>query len=190
MSILTSVKRFLDLMTDPMFQRDEQGRELFFPMGLGSKGRIVPDNDTSARIRKALNRGWAVLFLAIVPLFTGLTLFVSSGWIFLGLLLLLLMAQFAFTSYLARGLEVSSRRMTLSNQTASVADRYGMGYISLNIVLSIALTLASALIFVWPSLAKDLPGWYSMLLAFGTVFFAAITGMWVRIALLKRRLAH
>lgn len=51
MSILSAINRYFDNLVEPSFQRDEHGRELFFPMGFGSRGRIVPDASTSMRMR-------------------------------------------------------------------------------------------------------------------------------------------
>jgi hypothetical protein len=198
MSLMTYVNRYLELLTDPMFQRDEQGRELYFPAGFGSRGRIVPNSASSERIHLALRRGWLFMFLVLIPLMTAATLlarFASASsyaplWAFIVLIAITIGLQLAFTFNLGRGLVVTGRRMTLKNQSKSIATTYSMRYIVVMIGLSIVLAGANGLAFVSPEFARQQPAWLQPLNAFGAIFFAAITLMWLRVAYTKRSQSH
>lgn len=189
MSIRSAVTMYFDNLVEPMFQRDEEGRDLFFPMGLGSKGRIVPDAATNARLRSALRTGYMVFFLAILPAASVLSVWTPKGALplvaFVGVVTVM---QLAYTSWLARGLEVTRRRMNLSNQTASIATAYSARYIRWMTILSALLTAGGVIGFFMPA-ADWQPVWGRPMAAASALFFAAITVMWLRAGQAKARMS-
>lgn len=206
MAITTYISRYFDLLVDPMFQRDEAGRELFFPSGLGSRGRVILDAAKSESIRSSLRRSYMVYFTLLLvlllslpfaleglPLSTlkSLTGVVQSVWTLILPIMLVVVLQMAFTRHLARGLEISGRKMNLSNQATSVASKYSDSYIRLMIGVSIVLTVLCGLMALSPhtlGLSAGLPRWFGPAIGGGGVtFFAAITALWIKIALVKRR---
>lgn len=48
---MNDVTRLINSVLDPWFEKDDQGRTVFFPGGCCSKGRILPDAATEERIR-------------------------------------------------------------------------------------------------------------------------------------------
>jgi len=159
-------------------------------MGLGSRGRVVPDGTTSIKIKANLKRAYVVFFLIVIPIVSIASQVVATSLSsFLEILASIVIGQFAFTNWLAYGLERSPRRMTLANQSASVVANHSLSYIYWMIALSVLLCVLNAIGFLMPPLSVGGPEWLRPVCGFGAVFFAGITVIWVRTALAKRRTA-
>lgn len=187
MRIMTYVNMYFEQLIEPMFQRDEQGRELFFPMGIGSRGRIVPDAATGDRVRRSMRWFWLALLLIWIPLAVAFVNHVQSLWALTGEVAVSIAALWVFTAVIARGLEVSSRRMTPSNQFTSLLARSSYKRLVTMTGLSAMMTLCGA----WPLLFSAWPPGQPVIskpaALFATLFFAGTTMIWGRLALMKRR---
>lgn len=188
MSLVSAVNMYFDNLVEPMFQRDEHGRGLFYPMGMGFRGRVVPDEATGARLRLALRTGYQVLFFGIMPVCAGLQAVMPADaisiWAFIAGAVGM---QLAFTTWVARGLATTDRRMNLANQTASIAATHSARYIQSMAVLSAILTLGGVAAIFMPAVAASQPDWGQPMAIASALFFAAMTAMWVRILKAKRR---
>lgn len=151
---MSAISRYFDSLVAPLFKKDDQGRTLFFPAGIWSKGRIIPDEATGERLRKGIRRGYMVLFGLLIPLFAIGNAFLSrgsNGWMYpiIGGLLIGLAFQ-AYTFTLARGLPVSDNRLSYKEAVTSQSRALGAGWLK-------ALAIGSAL-FVLGSLAMTILG--------------------------------
>ena len=88
MAIMTYVHTYFETLTEPMFQRDERGRELFFPWGMGSRGRVVPDAATGAQIRSQMKWAWLVFFFGLIPIMGAITTLIPNIWVFVVVVML------------------------------------------------------------------------------------------------------
>lgn len=182
MSLKSVVTSYFDLIVDPMFQRDAQGREVFFPRGLGSRGYFVPDEATSNSMRRTL-RGW---FMVLIPVI-GLTapLFQASLLWFLAAIAVFVGLQMSFTSWLARELPKADMRMTLANQTASIAKNYSWRTILLIAAMGIAMSVACGWAFFHD---PEMP--QRSIIGLSALLFGFSTAMWVAIAIRKMPARH
>lgn len=130
---------YFDSMAETCFKRDAQGRALYYPAGILSKGRIIPDDARAKEIQKRLNRAHMIMLPAVITL--GATSFHLSWPVFLLLLAIITLGFHLYLRSLASGLEVSSEKLTFREVQASQARTLGRGWL-------IALVLASALLAV------------------------------------------
>jgi hypothetical protein len=200
MSLSSQIDAYFDNLVEPSFQRDEQGREVFFPMGLGTRGRIVPDAATGLRLRTSMKQFLKWFFGVLVGLLLLLTFTVDfipvsalktilswGGVILVAAVGLAFMITLGVTRRLASGLEVSARRMSVSNQTTSVAEKYSERWVYSMIGSSIALAGVCGWSFLAHARLPSEASWLNIMAGVGAVFFTAIAGMWLRIAFIKRR---
>jgi hypothetical protein len=187
MAIMTYVNCYFDTLVEPMFQRDEQGREIFFPFGIGSRGRVVPDAATARSLRQRLRHGWMAFFFGWIPFISVFSVVIPNIWAFIAVLLMSMAMVWTFTANVARGLERSQRRMTISNQSASVMATHSLRKMVLMLVLSIGLTASNTATYLMPELQADGPTWLRPVSGFGVLFFGLITLFWLRLVIKKWR---
>lgn len=187
MAIMTYVHSYLDQLVEPMFQRDEQGREVFFPMGIGTRGRLVPDAATSRQLHARIRHGWMMFFFGWIPLIGIAATYITNAWAFLAVMAASVAVVWAYALSVARGLEVTSRRMTMRNQAASIQATYSLKRLFWMTVLSVALTAMCAASLYVPAVAAGQPAWFKPTAAIGMVFFAGTTLMWAWHGLTKWR---
>ena len=189
MALASFVRGYFDGLVEPMFQRDAAGRELFFPFGLYSRGRLVPDAATGRRLRTTMKvlLGGLVAVAAAAP---SLIIFqVLTPWIFAAVLAGIVALQLALTALVARGLERTDQRMTVASQVKSLSTSFSDGYIRTMIVIGAILTVASAATAFAPSYVAIPANVARPIGAISAIFFGAVTVMWIAIAARKRRAA-
>ena len=109
------------------FKKDAAGRDLFFPFGIWSKGRIIPDSDTAARLR-----GNAAWILELTMFFT----MACTVWTFIaisGFQLPIVYVAYPWVALIAGSAMVSigmwfyyfkiTRRMAVSGERLTFAER-------------------------------------------------------------------
>jgi hypothetical protein len=57
---------YLDALTAQFFKTDAQGREYFFPLGIWSRGRLLPDPATAQALRRKVRRLYGAVVLAAI----------------------------------------------------------------------------------------------------------------------------
>lgn len=187
MSLRNWVKTYFNQLTEPMFQRDEQGREYFFPIGFGSRGRAVPDAATGEQLRRRMRQGWIAFFLIWIPVVGASATRIPNTWAFLGVMAVSVGLLWAYALFVARGLPPSERRMTMRNQATSVLSYYSLKGLASMSLLSLALTAVCAFGVFVPATGEGQPSWFRPMTVIGLIFFAATTMMWIWYTVLKWR---
>ncbi len=187
MAIMTYVNCYFDQLVEPMFQRDEQGREVFFPFGIGTRGRVVPDAATARSMRQRLRHGWMAFFFGWIPFISVFSVTIPNIWAFMAVLLLSVALMWLFTGQVARGLARSQRRMTIANQSASVMASYSLRKMLLMLALSVGLTASNIASYLMPQLQPGGPAWLQPVAGFGILFFGLTTLFWLRLVIRKWR---
>jgi hypothetical protein len=187
MAIMTYVNCYFDQLVEPMFHRDEKGREIFFPLGMGTRGREVPDAATGQRLRARLRQCWMGFFFGWIPVMSISATLIPNVWVLLAVIAISVALMWAAALGVARGLEVSQRRMTIANQSASVMATYTLGRMLWMALTSAVLTAASLFGVLSNELHAGQPSWFKPVTGFGSVFFGALTVMWLVFAYKKWR---
>jgi hypothetical protein len=143
------LRRYLDGMVEPMFKRDASGRMLFFPVGMFSQGRVLPDDAAADRVRSGVRLSYLIAFLivilgVIVLLRTAKT--VSPAVIAVGALAggILGGLQALFHLALVRGLPLSDERLRYGDVLAAQSSAMGSGWMTALFAMSAVLTVGSA----------------------------------------------
>lgn len=150
------IMRYFDGISAPLFKNDAEGRPLFFPAGIWSKGRILPDEMTAAALRRRVTMAYAALFLIGIPI---LVVFNNNaadlrGYAMIGLGALavsLLFTLFLFAQ--VRGLPLATERMTMKEAQQKQLAAMGPGMIKGLLVVSLLLAASSvAVLFFEPAM--------------------------------------
>jgi hypothetical protein len=185
MGLITLFNRNIDDFVERSFQRGEQGGELYFPLWMGSLGRVVPNAASSARVRVLLRRGLIVLSV-VTPLLVSYVMQSSMGWTGLALIYLPMLPWFLFKLIIARGLETSGQRMTIANQASALVDRYSFRRLRFNAAASAMMAGLGVLLFVSAGGRPGEPVWMKPLMGYSAVFFAVGAATWAWLASKKR----
>ena len=181
MDIKSLIDRSTAFAIEPMFQSDGQGRELFFPFGFGSRGRVVPSAAIGASLRGKLRWMWlaffAIMFVASAAMLSSL----SNIWGVLAFIAVLTALIFLFTCAIGNGLAVTEQRMNLSNNTKSMIEKNSLGRLVKLSVVSIGMTAVSTLALLLPSSKPQ----SQAAMALGVLFFGVCTLRWIYLAIRK-----
>jgi hypothetical protein len=195
---------------EPNFQRDDQGQELFFPFGLGSRGRIVPDAAAGERMRNSLKMMFIAINLVVVPIAvlaaimtmtyvlvshdiqqSNAVIGIGAGLIVFGILVLQWVTQLIFAAHLTRDLEIVPQRKTVQMHVTGLTKTFSTGYIHSMIAITLALCAVCTLAYTSPATFRTLPAPFEPLAAYsgiGALFFAATAIMWICMAAKRRRM--
>lgn len=191
MPISRFVSRYLDLLSEPLFASHPGEAETFHPIGLFSRGYIVPDADTGARLRYAVKWAYAFMFIVIGLLAAPLGALLGTGLGALVLIAIVLPLLFGRLTWLARGLSPSERRLTLGAANDAQSEKLSFRALWLNAFLGAGMAAMAA----WAAAADaELPQvdptmWW--LLIGSSVFFAGCTlSVLVSIVRKRRKLAR
>lgn len=152
MTITAMVKDFFNKTVDARFRRDTEGRLIFLPWGFGT-GRVVPNSEVEARLRRGSLQMMIVLFVVIVPLiaaFNGVYQF--RDWAFAGYLAVCTAGGFAaqlYPAWLARGLPHSTERVAYGQAMLQSLDRFGRKFLVFGLVISLLFVAAAVLMLVF-----------------------------------------
>ena len=162
---------YFDGMVETCFKRDAQGRAIYFPGGIFSKGRIVPDENRVMELKARLNRAYVIMLPLTIVL--GAVAYSKSLPIFLILMGLLTLGFNFYLRSLASGFEISNEKLGLVKAYANQARALGRGWL-------IALTVMCAVVVVFGLITAILePG---MLLWTGlssAALFGALAGLFL-----------
>lgn len=170
--------RYFDGLTAPLFKTDAGGRALFFPAGIWSKGRLLPDAATAAALRARVRRLYVAMFLVAIPILVIVAPIVASdSWlpVIVGGLAIGLGFN-AYLFHLARDLPSTGERLTLKEAQAAQAQAMGRGWLT-----GLALALGLGAVTVGGLAVADPKEW---LLAggLGCAVFAAGASLLLRLS--------
>lgn len=144
MTVANIVDSYFTLLSEPHFTVGPDGRETFHPYGLFGRGYVVPDTATGTRLRRALKWTYAIDF-GVIGLLAG-----ALGNVFgigLGAIILVLVVvplHVVIAGRQARGLDVSSERLTVAAMQRNQAARFGKRTLWLLSALGLGMALLSA----------------------------------------------
>ena len=169
------ITRYFDSLVEPLFKTDTEGREIYFPAGVFSKGRVVTDAAEGVALRRKVRGAYIVLFLGVLPLSLGLLPWLRvSTWvaaIVMGAVVGLAMNAYFYA--LARHLPASDERMNMGEAYRSQAQKLGRGWL-----LALAISMAVlAMASVAAALLDDTFGLVEGIAA--AAFFSALTAVFV-----------
>lgn len=133
---------YFDSFAEVCFKRDAQGRAIYYPAGIWSKGRIVPDAATETAIKTRLKRAYMVMLP--VAIIAGAVLFRLSLPLFVGVTVCLMIAFHLYVRSLGAGLPLSEERLTLREAQASQARTLGRGWLIALVIISAIFVAAGA----------------------------------------------
>lgn len=163
--------RYFDGMADACFKHDAQGRAIFFPSGVLSKGRIVPDEKLVGQIKTRLKRAYMIMVPLAVLL--GASSYSLSLPAFFILMAILVLSFNAYLRHLASGLEISAERLSIGEAYFHQARALGRGWlIALSIICALFAVAGLALAFLDPG--KE---WWAGLGS--AAFFAAMLALFL-----------
>ncbi len=172
---MTAITRYFDSLIAPMFKTDDMGRRLFFPAGVWSYGRVLPDKATADAIKLKVRRAYLGFFLLALPaLVVGILVAGQPSWLaIVGLSFISGLAMNAYLFAIARKLPKTSERMSLGEAYKSQARSLGRGWLMFFAVSMGLLTIGSLLaIAVEPRLGL----WGGLASA---AFFFALTAVFI-----------
>ena len=148
---MTAFTRYFDSLVAPMFKTDDMGRQLFFPAGAWSKGRLLPDKATADAVRLKVRRVYIGFFLLALPvLVIGYLALGQPSW--LALVAMSLVAGLGMNAYLfaiARKLPKTAERMSLGEAYKTQAKSLGRGWLMFFAVSMGLLAIGSLLAIVF-----------------------------------------
>ncbi|MEZ5852487.1 MAG: hypothetical protein R3D68_17785 [Hyphomicrobiaceae bacterium] len=163
------ITRYFDSLAASMFKTDDQGRTLFFPAGIWSKGRVIGDEASAQRLRDRVRKAYMAMFMIGIPLLvTAFQLIPGAGlltYVGLGVVFGLIFNLYIFS--LSRGLERTDVHMTLREAQNAQAFAIGKGWLITLAITSGVLATGGAVMAFAASGAERWQG------ALGFVFFAA-----------------
>lgn len=128
---MTAFTRYFDSLVAPMFKTDDMGRRLFFPAGVWSYGRVLPDKAAADAMKLKVRRIYLAFFLVALPALVVVFLVLGQpSW--LALVAMSLVAGFGMNAYLfaiARKLPKTAERMSLGDAYKAQAKSLGRGWL-------------------------------------------------------------
>ena len=175
---------YFDGLTDASFKTDAEGRTVYYRWGVLAKGRVLPDEETKARLRKFVKTYYMVSLLPVIFLVPFLNIFVRPLWMILIGECIFISACVTFylvrTAAMVRGLPVSEHKLRLGEAYSNSARSHNLPTLVVLLVFSILFVVAGA----WISIRRPLIG------AITVLFFGACTvaiGYMVRAKIAQRR---
>jgi len=150
---------YFDGLGSGSFRKDDEGNTVFYPWGVLSKGRILPDQVVEDEVR-AVVRQYQKISLPLV-LGVGLIL----GWIWAFLLLPILLAWFHLrTRKLIAVYPYSEDKLRLKESVEHTAISHGKFNLSLLCCGSVLLSLAGLVVVLSAtSFHQAVPGWLALI---------------------------
>jgi predicted lysophospholipase L1 biosynthesis ABC-type transport system permease subunit len=111
---------YFDALTSAYFKTAQDGRKLFFPWGMWGRGYVIPSEQDDARLRRQM-KAFTVISLALI---VGVVSVQTWPWI-LALCALIVVFQLFWTRHLARGLQPSSERLSMTESITAQARAHG-----------------------------------------------------------------
>lgn len=123
---------YFEGLTNASFKKDRSDTTVFYPFGALGRGRVVPDQDTEARIRTFIARFYKTSFLSMF----AVGLFVGRVWVMV--LLPILCGWFYFgSSSLTRSLPYSEEKLTLKESYTNSAAGHNKSTLVILVIFSI-----------------------------------------------------
>lgn len=172
---MNAITRYFDSLVAPMFKTDDMGRQLFFPAGIWSKGRVLPDKATADAIRLKVRRVYFGFFLLALPLLV--VVFLAMGrpsW--LTIFATPLLAGLGMNAYLfaiARKLPKTTERMSLGEAYRTQAKSLGRGWLKF-LAVSMGLLVVGSLLSAIFDPGLGLVGGLA-----GAAFFATLMALFI-----------
>jgi hypothetical protein len=142
-----------DVLTSPLFKRDEAGRVVMYPNGALGGGYVVPDAETERRMRRTLM--WAVIGAGLFGGFGITILSAFFGQVYEWTLAPWLIAIAALAAFnfayramakrLARGMTPAAERLGTVEALKRQAEAMPRWFLWLNIILSPLLVVGSVM---------------------------------------------
>lgn len=151
MPIVATVRNFFAKTVDARFRHDAQGRLVFLPWGFGT-GRVVPNAEVEAELRKASLRLMIVLFVVAIPAIAAFNgIYQPTGLAFVAYIAACSAMGFAFQIYpawLSRNLPRSDERVPYSAAMLQSLDRFSRKFLIFGLGSSLLFVASAALMLV------------------------------------------
>ena len=148
MSIRSAISSFLDASVEARFKRDARGALVFFPWGFGT-GRMLPDSQTEAALRRATRHMLLATFAVVIPIISlamGMAQLRGSSYLaFFAACMVLGFAMQLYPYWTARHLPYSEERMSYAGAAIHSLDRFGMKFVIFGLVTSAVFTITATL---------------------------------------------
>ena len=154
---------YFEGLTNGSFKKNKNGNTVFFPWGILSRGRVLPDESIETKVRGFVMRYYKVTLPTII--FVG----AIEGWLWSLLLVPIFGAWFYFgTKSLVSGCPYSEEKLTLKEGYTNSAASHNKFTLWLLFICSILFVLAGILIAsTAKSSSQIMLGWSSI------IFFGA-----------------
>lgn len=154
---------YFEGLTSGSFKKNKDGNTVFFPWGVLSKGRILPDEPTETKVRGFLINYYKVT----LPTIIGVGVIV--GWLWSFLLVPIFSAWFYFgTKSLISGCPYSEEKLTLKEGYTNSATSHNKFTLWLLFFCTLLFVLAGIFIAITAKSSDQMMlGWFS------TIFFGA-----------------
>ena len=158
---------YFDGITAPMFKKDEEGNELFFPWGIFGYGFVIPTKEKKTQLFKTLKK------INIVSLVLAIVL-ARSGIALLFLLPFLLFGYYIYIQTITRNMIKSNESLKLSEAHKNSAQSFSYTDLILMSLVSLGFVFAGIWIIIegkgfWIGLAS--------VVFFGACFVSTIYGL-------------
>lgn len=137
--------RYIDGLVAPFFKTDEMGQHYYFPLGVWSKGRLLPDKATADVLRQKMRKVYGRGVIAMIVAFTVINGLPNGIYWTIGLATVVAAGMSAYLLQLAAPYPRTDIDLTLREAYAAEAQSLGRGWLIALIVSSAALAIISAL---------------------------------------------
>ena len=173
----TDRQGYFNALTSGNFKTTADGRKLFFPWGAAGRGYVIPTPQDYERLYRQI-KIYTIVSLVLIVAPISLRYYLAG----FAIATLLMVFYAAWARYLVRDMEPSQERMSVSDNMATQARMHKGWVLWLLGLASITfVAIGIAMLIIEPS------KWFISLSTIA--FFGLCTGAFVRMILLRRRMA-
>jgi len=166
---------YFDALTSSYFKATPDGRRLFFPWGVMSRGYVIGSEQDYERLRGQLK------IYTVVSLVLIIGSVAAAGFLWsLGVVALLILFYLCWLPYLLRRMQPSDERLSLTESMTSQARTHGVAMLWLLEIISVLFVVAGIFILIF-----DPREWLTGLASI--IFFGLCAAMFTRMLILRRR---
>jgi hypothetical protein len=166
---------YFDVLTNGYFKTAQDGRKLFFPWGVLSRGYTIASEQDYLRLQQQIKIYMVVSLVLVIG-----SASLEGDLVGLGVATLLIGFYAVWTRYLLHRLQRSDEKLSL--QEAMTSSAHVLGPVVLWLLEIVALTLVGGAIFIF---IIDPSNWLVALV--GTFFFGLCAAKFARMLVLRRR---